>query len=417
MAEQYNERMSRLQFYTRSNMLMKETSQKYGIPVYFDPMLYGSNVGGEVGTKDGFTVTQIHMNNSSLYARNDLSSSERHSILKVPTIMYIDHVYNLKHEEQHAYRFQQIHNGVESQINSRIACEHLAIMNNPIYYGMPFPDNYSNGHYMISEIDAENAATMGVYQHCYDMYGDRDLADRLTVREASESPYGGVNKQKFDKCEDIVTYRRKQIQKVCDTNMRRYPTQSDLDYRKVKDNPDYVNKWFDKHMDPNFDRSTFPDYFKTSMDADKFVMAATNEIQHDKGCDKCIEDYVEGTGTLQHEGFCWDTSVYKNMFENEEPSHQFDTNAYIGAEGTRTRGQIMGDEAHEKAFPVSAREERENPFSQYNGGSQVNLYEPEAENSSFEKLMSKQLGSAQSLADSKGLSGMDVPDMDIDLGL
>lgn len=417
MAEQYNKKMSKLQFYTRSSMLMKEASQKYGIPVYFDPMLYGSNLGGGVSTKDGFVATGIHMNNASLYTRTDLSFSERPSILKIPTIMYVHHVYNLKHEEQHVHRLQQIQNGAESQINSRIACEHLASMNNPVYYSMPFTDDYSNANYMISEIDAENAATMEVYQHCHDMYGDWELADQLTVREASESAYGGVNEQKFDKCEDILTYQREQMQKVCNTNMRRYPTQSDLDYRKVKNNPDYVNKWFDKNMDPDFDRSTFPDYFKTSMDTDKFVMAATNEIQHDKGRDKCIEDYAKGTNTLQYEGFCWDTSVYKNMFENEEPSHQFDTNAYTRAEGTRTLRQIMGDEAYEEAFPVSAREERENPFSQYNGGSEVNLYEPEAEDSWFEKLMSEQLGSMQSLADSKGLSGMDAPDMDIDLGL
>ena len=39
------------------------------------------------------------------------------------------------------------------------------------------------------------------------------------------------------------------------------------------------------------------------------------------------------------------------------------------------------------------------------------------EESSFASMMQEKMDFTQSLADSKGLSGMDAPDMDIDLGL
>ena len=253
------------------------------------------------------------------------------------------------------------------------------------------------------------------------MYGDAELADKLTVEQATRSNYGFVQESSdIHTHEDLINHYNNVLEQAGSINCRVYPNQNKLpEYEQVfGKEPDYVDQWFDKNMDSDFDRSKFPDYFKTSMDADKFVMAATNDVLKDKGAAVSLEEEVEATPCLYFEKFEWDTSVYKNMFQTEEPNHQFDTVKYRrGVERTMLRN-LVGADKYDRAFPNLAKQERTNPFKSYSDEAVSDgITQDSKEQSSFASMMQEKMDFTQSLADSKGLSGMDAPDIDIDLGL
>ena len=413
---QYKDRMNRNVAAFRMHSLMTEASQKHGVPFYFDDDLAFSSAAG-VTTSKGFEPISVGMQDYSAYVPDtDKGFVKRYFTGTMPTEVYLHQVWSLKHEEGHVQRGKSIAKGVDNYINAKVACEGFASAYNPAYYTARGADGYSNMHGMVSEIDAQRAAVKPFYDYCYNLYGDAELADKLTVQQATRSNYGFVQESSdIHTHEDLINHYNNVL-----INCRVYPNQNKLpEYEQVfGKEPDYVDQWFDKNMDSDFDRSKFPDYFKTSMDADKFVMAATNDVLKDKGAAVSLEEEVEATPCLYFEKFEWDTSVYKNMFQTEEPNHQFDTVKYRrGVERTMLRN-LVGADKYDRAFPNLAKQERTNPFKSYSDEAVSDgITQDSKEQSSFASMMQEKMDFTQSLADSKGFSGMDAPDIDIDLGL
>ena len=274
---------------------------------------------------------------------------------------------------------------------------------------------------MCSEIDAQRAAVQPFYDYCYNAYGDADLADKLTVEQVVNDDYGFIKENpNIHTHQDVINHYNNMLEQAEVENWRVYPNQNEIpDYEQVfGKNPDYIDEWFDKNMPADFDRSTFPDYFPTSKDTDKFVIAATNDVLKDKGAAVTLEDEVNSTPCLRFEKFQWDTSAYRNMFQTEEPNQQFHTDEYVRGEERKMLRGLIGDESYERDFPNASREERINPFKSYSDETVTEgVMQDSEEESSFASMMQEKMDFTQSLADSKGLSGMDAPDMDVDLGL
>ena len=418
---QYKDRINRNIADFRMYALMMEASEKYGIPFYFDKELNYSSLAGVTRMK-GFKPVAVGMNNFSAYTRAaDKGFIKQHITGTMPTEIHLHQVWALKHEEGHVQRGKSITKGVDNDLNARIACESCASAYNPVYYSAYGDDGRANMFGMCSEIDAQRAAVQPFYDYCYNLYGDAELADKLTVEQVANDNYGFVKENpNIHTHQDIINHYNNILEQAEVENWRVYPNQNEVpDHEQVfGKEPDYVDQWFDKNMPDDFDRSTFPDYFPTSKDTDKFVMAATNDILKDKGAAVTLEDEANSTPCLHFEKFQWDTSVYRNMFQTEEPNQQFYTDEYVRGEERKMLHSLIGDKAYERDFPNASREERINSFKSYSDETVTEgVMQDSEEESSFASMMQEKMDFTQSLADSKGLSGMDAPDMDIDLGL
>ena len=418
---QYKDKMNRNVADFRMYALMIEASQKHGIPFYFDKELNYSSLAG-VTRMNGFKPVAVGMHDFCGYMRGaDKGVVKRYITGTIPTALHLHQVWALKHEEGHVQRGKSITKGVDNDLNVRIACEHCASTYNPVYYSAYGADGHANMFGMCSEIDAERAAVQPFYDYCYSVYGDAELADKLTVEQGANGEYGFIRENpNIHTHQDIINHYNNILEQAEFENWRVYPNQNEVpDHEQVfGKEPDYVDQWFDKNMPDDFDRSTFPDYFPTSKDTDKFVMAATNDILKDKGAVVTLEDEANKTPCLRFEKFQWDTSVYRNMFQTEEPNRQFHTDEYVRGEGRKMLRSLIGDEAYERDFPDISREERINPFKSYSDEAVAErIAQNSEEESSFASMMQEKMGVTQSLADSKGLSGLDAPDMGVDLGL
>ena len=401
---QYKNKTSRKVAQIRMLALMQRVEKRLGIPVSFDKSLDASNLGG-VTRSNGFVPVNIGIRNYGAYVpKSEKGFFKRRMAGEMPTDAYLNQVWALYHEEGHVDQFRLICNGNDREIDRQIACERVASMYNPVYYSAFNSTGYANMYGMVSEIDAQRRAVNPFYQHCIEVYGDEKLADQLTVQRAASVNYGFTfgNPNMFTH-EDVLAHYDNIIEQSKSINWRRYPNQNDLpDYERVfAENPDCVDEWFDKNMGPDFDRAMFPRYFATSKDVDKFVIAVSNEIMQQRSNEtKTIKDYVESIPTLRFELFQWDTSIYKNLFETEIPTQQFNTNEYVSGELNLKLRQAIGDERYEHDFPIAAAEEKKHPFKSYSNEAVAKRKEA----ARLASQMQAKADAAQELADSKGLN-------------
>lgn len=403
MAE-YKDKTNRKVAQIRMLALMQRVENRLGIPVSFDKSLDTSNLGG-VTRSNGFVPVNIGIRNYGAYVpKSEKGFFKRRVTGEMPTDIYLNQVWALYHEEGHVDQFRLVCNGSNGELDRQIACERIASMYNPVYYSAFNSSGYANMYGMVSEIDAQRRAVKPFHQHCVELYGNEKLADQLTVQKAASVNYGFTfgNPNMFTR-DDVLKHYDDIIEQSRSINWRRYPNQDDLpDYEKVfATNPDCVDEWFDKNMSPDFDRAMFPRYFATSKDVDKFVIAASNEIMQQHSNETAtIKGYVEGISTLHSELFQWDTSIYKNMFETEIPTQQFNTNEYVSGELNLKLRKAIGDERYERDFPTAAAEEKKHPFKSYSNEAVAKRKEA----ARLASQMQARADAMQELADSKGLN-------------
>lgn len=299
-------------------------------------------------------------------------------------------VYALKHEERHVQQYKAMNEAVcyEDLTDDKVSCmakEVLAIATNDIYYHQKDRDFfYDNGAHMLTELDAQVYAIKSLYSYCEKEYG-RDKAEDLVFdiitselfvlsdHRKSGKDYIEIprDKIKYDEeeskwvvkdftCNDVLKLYEEEINRTLIENRRRYITRDSYyipelhaykgEDKKLLPVKDSVFEWLENNVDNTFDFSTFPDYFGTSGDVDKFVIIVTDCILKQRGNDRDLKSIVEKTDCIKNESFVWNEQVFIDMFQNEKPKHQFSFDKYKMKQDLERRLQTVQDNAEEKGL-------------------------------------------------------------------
>lgn len=299
-------------------------------------------------------------------------------------------IYAIKHEERHLQQYKAIsegkcYDGLTDDKVSYIAKEVLAMTNNGTYYHQGYTDPfYDNGSHMLMELDAQQYAIRSLYSYCEKEYG-RDKAEDLVFdiitselfvlsdHRKSSKDYIEIprDKIKYDEeeskwvvkdftCNDVLKLYEEEINRTLIENRRRYITRDSYyipelhaykgEDKKLLPVKDSVFEWLENNVDNTFDFSTFPDYFGTSGDVDKFVIIVTDCILKQRGNDRDLKSIVEKTDCIKNESFVWNEQIFIDMFQNEKPNHQFSFDKYKMKQDLERRLQTVQDNAEDKGL-------------------------------------------------------------------
>lgn len=380
--------------------LFEDIQTKYKTRVIPYPNLVFMNVGG---------VTDIYgdlsYGNVRIKPLSDKSWSDRMKygifgdfVEEYSMIDFLSRVYYTKHEEQHLKQSIEVRSNPDREYSKIIALELFAVRDNGVYYHQnsisdsgfywDLNDDWHNDYHMLMELDAQRAATVELYKYCKKLFHSESQAKRAVVDvviadaklgDRNEKPgqyYIPLDNLENLTYENIIEKFDIEIEKAYQTNRRQYVSKysakdlfSDRYSRDIKKNPeedksvlfnnmkldfgieDCVFDWFESRLGiRSFDISSFPDYFETSKDVDKFVIVATEQIMKENHAVDTIRSNVESVKPLQNESFIWNEQVFIDMFQNEKPNHQFSFDKYKMKQDLERRLQTVQDNAEEKGL-------------------------------------------------------------------
>ena len=263
-------------------------------------------------------------------------------VLGMETKEFLRIFYALKHEERHVQQYTSISEGVfygglDYFKLCHIANESLAISYNDMYYHQGNRDsNWDNGAHMLMELDAQKFAIEELYSYCESEYGKAKaeelvfdiIASELNITNniyAKGKDYISIPDDciTFDDegkicfnnltVNDILKLYDSEIEKAQKVNNRHYisrdryyhPSSYNLRGASVMlGDKDLVFEWFEENFPGlNFDFESFPEYFETSADVDKFVIIATNTMMQKKKFTESFCDMLIDAYWLQSAGF------------------------------------------------------------------------------------------------------------------
>ena len=383
--------------------LFKNIKERYGINAV-DFGLLPSSVNGATNTKRySFHVLEVRIDYFSGQklkydgAGNPLPATLADILAKkvkfIDTVSFLSTVYTCKHEERHVQQFHAIEEGVvcdglTKKDMSVIACEKLAIADNRMYYHQGNKNvRYDNAQHMLTELDAQKFATKSLYEYCKDLYdGDEKLAKNLVTEVVKNEyksrgdiisscryyiPIDDVNTLTY---EDIMKLYDEEIDKIRDgANLREYISYGDFmgttqyEYEKnIKDKSepmpiddfcdevtiyDQTFRWLTTRLDlTKFEMHRFADYFETSHDVDKFVIATSNIMLNEEGEGEILKDVFEKTKCLVDESMIWDDATLLSVLENKRPYRSFNFDKYKMKQDLECRLQAVQDSAEEKGL-------------------------------------------------------------------
>ena len=404
MFMRYSEKISCNKANKLMNSLFENLRTQYKIPneiyVGFDNSLIKQGVGGLTDVFSNLSHGDVTI---LPFTRKSWSDRMRYGVFgdfveEYPMVDFLSRVYYLKHESRHIEQLKIISANPNSEYSKRISLELFATGNNGVYYNQgvtgsndfywDLNEDWHNGYHMLMELDAQRSATIELYKYCKKLFHSESQAKKAVVDVVKEDAMlGGRNEkpgQYYISLDDLenLTYEGiiekfdAEIEKVYHNNCRQYVSKyaskdllNDRYSRDIKKNPeedksvlfnnmksdfgieDYVFDWFESRLGIRFfDISSFPDYFETSKDVDKFVIVATEQIMKENHVIDTVRSNVESVKPLRNEFFVWDDKVFVDMFQNEEPNHQFNFDKYKMKQDLERRLQAVQDNAEEKGL-------------------------------------------------------------------
>ena len=353
-----------------------KASFKHRVPFRFSDLLLDEDRVGVTDIDVNFSVKRVRIKPLRFFQEmHDTGIVDGEISDKIPVVEFLDRIYALKHEEAHVMRNKDIKRGKKDVLSVSVAYETLSSIHNDDYYhSSNHNENWNNCMHMVMELEAQKYAVQELYKYCLKLYeGREEYANGKALEVILNSKdfcfsndygnYYAALPSNDVTCDVIVKSLDEEIDKVLNTNMRSYVSKgyyetnllsADYSLDNIQDKStinDHLLYWFDNNIGlKNFDVSVFPDYFATSIDVDKFVLFAHESLESRMGRNSKIQASLKSIKCLKSDWVDLDDKVFIDMFQNEEPNHQFSFDKYKLKQDLERRLQTVQDNAEEKGL-------------------------------------------------------------------